>query len=119
MTKIIILTLAVLFLTDTIDQDALLAMAIYQAEGGSAAKYPFGIRSVRCVGYTQCKERCQATIRHNRRRFAQVACQGHQSFIEYLADRYCPGQGRKNAAREHASWLKNVKSILRKELNHA
>ena len=95
--------------------DEQLAMAIYKAEGGSATKYPFGIRSVSCVGYTECKERCKATIRHNRRRFTQDARKGSQSYLEYLSNRYCPGTGRKNAQREHQNWIRNVKFYLSKE----
>jgi hypothetical protein len=121
--RLLLLTIAVLLLRSCDSNmaqasqvtDEQLAMAIYKAEGGSATKYPFGIRGVHCVGYTECKERCKATIRHNRRRFAQATGQRHESFVIYLAGVYCPGTGRKNAQREHQNWIHNVKFYLTKE----
>lgn len=93
-------------------EDDRLAMAIYHAEGGDKAKYPFGIRSVHCDSFSDCKNICEKTIRNNRYRFAQDGHKRYRSYLEYLADRYCPSHGRKNAQAEHDAWLKNVKFFL-------
>ena len=123
--KLLLLTIAVLSFSGCNESigfaqvsDERLAMAIYYAEGGRAAQYPFGIRSVRCVGYTECKERCKATIRHNRRRFAQITGKGHESFIDYLARRYRTskrGTLPPSDLKAIAVWEHNVKCILAKE----
>lgn len=97
--------------------DEQLAMAIYHAEGGAAAEYPFGIRSVYCATFNECKRCCKTTIRHNRRRFTQARDKGNKSFIDFIADRYCPSTGRKNAQGEHFIWIKNVNYFLNKSLD--
>ena len=124
--KILLLTIAAILLRSCTPnmaqaEDERLVMAIYKAEGGSAAQYPFGIRGVHCVGYTECKERCKATIRHNRRRFAQITGKGHESFIDYLARRYRTskrGTLPPSDLKAIAVWENNVKSILKKEQVH-
>lgn len=115
--RILILTIAALILSGCDNQafaysDEQLAMAIYHAEGGSASKYPFGIRSVYCGSYANCKVICKTTIRHNRNRFAQDGRKGNKPFITYLADRYCPSTGRANAQREHDNWINNVNAFI-------
>lgn len=120
--KIILLTLAVLL--SGCDQPAFaysdeqLAMAIYHAEGGAAAQYPFGIRSVHCATWTDCKIICETTIRHNRARFARFGHKRFATYLEYLANRYCPCKGRNLTPAErklNKNWITNVKFYLRKE----
>lgn len=97
--------------------DEELAMAIYQAEGGVAAQYPFGIRSVYCGTWTECKRICKTTIKHNRIRFAHVGHKRFATYLEYLAQRYCPCTGRSLSQAErklNKNWIKNVKYYLMK-----
>lgn len=119
--KIIILTIAVLTFSGCDDlsfaySDEQLAMAIYHAEGGDSAQYPFGIRSVSCDTYANCKRICKTTIRNNRQRFAQVRNKGHQSYLDFLASRFAPCRGRISAQerRLNCYWLKNVKDYLKR-----
>jgi len=124
--KILILTIAVVTLSGC-DQpsfaqatDPEIVMAIYHAEGGPAAQYPFGIRSVSCATFTNCQRICQTTIRHNRSRFAHIRNKGHQSYLEYLANRYCPSKGRNLTPAErrlNINWLRNVRKYLRRHYN--
>lgn len=124
--KIILLTLAVFILSgcDTPGfayTDEQLAMAIYHAEGGSSAQYPFGIRSVSCATYAECKRICKTTIRHNRSRFASFGFKRYPTYLDYLANRYCPSRGRALTPAErrlNKNWLKNVKFYLEKEQHH-
>ena len=44
--------------------------AIYQIEGGSNAKYPYGIRSIPCKTKSECRRICTNTVKNNRQRFA-------------------------------------------------
>jgi hypothetical protein len=62
--------------------DTEISQAIYQAEGGSLTKYPFGIRSVKCDGYYDCERICLNTIHNNRIRFAKQ--NKYTDFIEFL-----------------------------------
>lgn len=120
----ILLTLAVLAFSGC-DQppafaysDEQLAMAIYHAEGGAAAQYPFGIRSVPCDSYANCKVVCKTTIKHNRRRFAHDGYKRYATYLDYLAHRYCPSEGRNLTPAErrlNKNWTSNVKYYLKKE----
>lgn len=114
MQKVILILAAILSTTAYAYTDDQLAMAIYHAEGGAATKYPFGIRSVYCGSFIDCKRCCKETIRNNRKRFILYGHKRYQSYIEYLASRYCPSTGRENAQGEHNAWIKNVNYFLRK-----
>ena len=45
--------------------DHAIADAIYYAEGAEKASKPFGILSVKCEGYNECRRICLNTIRNN------------------------------------------------------
>lgn len=91
--------------------------AIYKAEGGEKAKYPYGIRSVYCETKKECKEICKRTVRNNRRRYQEYGHRTHGDFISYLASRYCPTSGRNLTKAEkklNGNWKKNVLYFLAK-----
>lgn len=124
--KIILITIAALVLPVTgsrglVYNDKELVLAIYYAEGGKAAKYPYGIRSVHCGRKTECEAICEKTVRNNRRRFARAGHQGHETYLEFLAHRYCPcpsgaGQarfGKGKPAGVNPNWLPNVTYFLK------
>lgn len=77
--------------------------AIYIAEGGSRAKVPYGILSIKT---TDPRRICLNTVRNHRKRHAAHSCK--LDFITCLANRYCPPQadpqGNKN-------WIRNVKKL--------
>lgn len=87
-----------------------LADAIYKAEGGEKAKKPFGILSVPCDGYEDCRRICENTIRNNLRRFANYGHKTHPDFLSFLASRYAPV----SAHPLNKNWLKNVNYFLEK-----
>lgn len=92
-----------------------IALAIYKAEGGENAEYPFGIRSVKCSGYEDCYKVCVNTIRNNYRRWVDAGRKG--TYLEFLAKRYCPvGKPGLSEAEQrlNGNWLKNVKWFLEK-----
>lgn len=91
--------------------------AIYLAEGGAKAQYPYGIRSVRCESKAECRAICQRTVRNNRKRYLKHDGIRSRSFITFLGARYCPTQGAALSNREKSvnkNWLKNVKYFLTK-----
>lgn len=63
-------------------------MAIYEVEGADRAAVPFGIGSVKCDGYADCKRVAYNTVKNNWSRWEAAGRPG--PFTEFLAKRYCP-----------------------------
>jgi hypothetical protein len=89
-----------------------LADAIYKAEGGKKTRYPYGIKSVRCVGENDCRQVCLNTIRNNQKRFLKQ--NKYTDFIEFLGSRYCP-LNIKGEYHLNKNWVSNVKYFYVKE----
>ena len=83
-----------------------IADAIYLAEGGKKAKKPFGILSVPCSGYSDCRRICLNTIRNNFKRWQKAGSQG--DFIDFLGSRYAPVESHPL----NKNWIPNVKRLL-------
>lgn len=97
--------------------DTEIVNAIYLAEGGKKASFPYGIRSVKCTGEIECRKICERTVRNNRKRYADYGHRRFDSFIEFLASRYCPSRGQALSSAErrlNVNWLKNVIFFLEK-----
>ncbi len=88
--------------------DEEIADAIYLAEGGARAKAPFGILSVKCEGYDDCRKICLNTIRNNRKRYAEYGYKQYKTFLEFLWHRYAPPE----IHPLNRFWLKNVVYFL-------
>jgi len=83
--------------------------AIYVAEGGKSTKHPFGILSVKCSGYEECRKICTNTVNNNKKRYANYT--GNMDFIEFLGNRYAPvGADNDNGTNKY--WVRNVKALL-------
>lgn len=80
--------------------------AIYKAEGGRAAKKPFGILSVPCDGYEDCRAVAERTVRNNYVRWVKAGRPG--DFIEFLGGRYAPV----NVHPLNRHWVKNVNALM-------
>ena len=94
------------------DVDAIV-QAIYWAEGGPKTRHPFGILSVKCEGYEECRRICRNTVRNNVRRWKAAGAQ--EDYLEFLARRYAPTQGATNdPSGLNRHWLKNVRFFLAK-----
>lgn len=92
---------------------AAIVEAIYWAEGGPKTRHPFGILSVKCEGYAECKRICRNTVRNNVRRWKQAGMR--EDYLEFLARRYAPTQGATNdPSGLNRHWLKNVRFFLAK-----
>lgn len=78
--------------------------AIYWSEGGTKAHTPFGIETVSCQGYEECRQVCRRTVKNQHRRWRDSQANLGQSYkltyMESLARRYCPPNWK--------VWLKNV-----------
>lgn len=84
-----------------------IANAIFFAEGGYKTSYPYGIKSVYCEGIENCKQICLNTIANNKIRYKEYGYKKHNTYLEFLASRYCPASisGCEN-------WLPNVTYFL-------
>lgn len=92
--------------------------AIYLAEGGSHAQYPYGIRSVKCEGKEGCREVCKRTVRNNVKRYKKYGYKQYPQFIQFLGERFCPTKGRNLSASEkrlNKNWIHNVERILNEQ----
>ena len=106
------------WLPDTEEKVDLLADAIYMAEGGAKTNFPFGIKSIKCRGYDECRRICKNTIRNNIKRFraSQKNMEGGgkklsgSTYLSFLQNRYCPTSGNLSASEQELNgyWLKNV-----------
>lgn len=79
--------------------------AIYIAEGGSRAKKPFGILSVPCEGYADCRSVCRNTVRNNIGRWKRSGM--GEDFIAFLGGRFCP----RSLHPLNRNWVGNVRAI--------
>ena len=87
--------------------------AIYKAEGGTKAKKPFGILSVPCAGYEDCRDVCFNTVRNNHRRWLLKG--DKRPFLEFLGSRYAPISATNDPDNLNVNWIRNVKYFLFKK----
>jgi hypothetical protein len=113
--ELIFYTVVITFCHAEVYDSEQIAIAIYHAEGGAKAIKPFGILSVKCNDYNECKNICLNTIENNFTRWQINGSKG--DFIEFLANRYCPTVGKLNNAEKQLNhhWIKNVKYFLTKQ----
>ena len=81
--------------------------AIYWAEGGRNAKKPFGILSVKCDGYDDCRKICYNTVRNNIKRWNDAGRK--TDYLTFLANRYAPVGVANDPTGLNKNWYKNVK----------
>lgn len=84
--------------------------AIYMAEGGERAKKPFGILSVPCSDYGDCRKVCFNTVRNNYFRWIDAGRPGE--YLEFLAKRYAPVGAENDPSGLNRNWLKNVSALV-------
>ena len=87
--------------------------AIYKAEGGINAKKPFGILSVKCSGYEDCRNICLNTVRNNVKRWQKTDLS--KDFLSFLARAYAPIGASNDPSGLNRNWLKNVTYFLTKK----
>lgn len=68
--------------------DSDIANAIYRLEGGTKAKAPYGILSIKVRDAQHARKICLNTIRNSRARWLKAGKPGNE--LDFLADRYCP-----------------------------
>ena len=88
--------------------DEEIATAIWYAEGADLATYPYGIRSVKCEGLTECRQVCLNSIRNARKRWIKAG--KPEDFIVFMGRRYCPPK----AHPKNSNWVRLVKYFLEK-----
>ena len=88
-----------------------LATAIYKTEGGSKAKYAYGIRSIKYKDINDARHICINTINNNYKRWLKTGSKG--DFIHFLGNRYCPTKGNLSLTekRLNGNWVNNCKKF--------
>ncbi len=98
--------------------DEQIVNAIYKAEGGSHAQYPYGIRSITCSTKDECRRVCLTTVRHNHQRYAKANKLKYPTYLTFLQSRYCPIGAGNDSSGVNKNWLKNVTYFLSKEVSN-
>ena len=117
MKTIILVVFCIIFFTCNIVyaekqyDDEEICQAIYMAEGEERASQPYGINPeyIKCDSKVKCKQICLNTVRNNKRRYKEYGFNTHNSYLSFLASRYCP-----ISEPNCQYWLKNVKYYLEK-----
>jgi hypothetical protein len=84
--------------------------AIYAAEGGRQAIKPFGVLSVPCSDYADCRRVCYNTVRNNHRRWIKAGRPGE--YLRFLQKRYAPIGAENDPKNLNDNWYRNVKRGL-------
>ena len=101
------LALMILLASNALALDAdRIANAIYRVEGGSKAKAPYGILSIKVGSEQQARKVCINTIKNNHTRWINAGRPG--KYLDYLADRYCPRSADPVGNR---NWKRNIRRI--------
>ena len=85
---------------------------IYLVEGAEKAKKPFGILSVKCDGYDDCRQVCYNTVVNSFSRWQIAGSKG--DFINYLSKVYAPVGAKNDPTNLNRSWEKNLRYLLGK-----
>ena len=88
-----------------------MADAIYRAEGGSKARVPYGVLSVKVSGKEEARRVCERSIVNNYARWQKAGKPG--DFIGFMGDRWCPASA---DPRGNVNWKNNVRKIYGKEV---
>lgn len=78
-----------------------MADSIWKAEGGTKARYPYGVVSAREKDPIKARQICIRIIKEEHSTWSGKGC-----FVEHLSLRYCPPQ---SDPQGHINWRKNVK----------
>ena len=89
-----------------------MATAIYFTEGSYKTSYPFGVLSVTCHGYTECREVTLNSLKKSWNRYQQTAMK--ISFEEFFANRWCPVGAENDPKGLNQNWLKNLNYFMEK-----
>ena len=81
------------------------ADAIYKVEGGSATRYPYGIKSIKTSNPRQV---CINTVKNNYIRWQKSGSKNNFTF--FLADKYCPASV---DAKGNQNWKNNITKLLK------
>ena len=108
MALILLLGIVLTVFAEEYDADRIVD-AIYLVEGAEKAKKPFGILSVPCDGYEDCRQVCYNTVVNSFSRWQVAGSKG--DFLEYLGRRYAPPQ----AHPLNRNWVPNIKKLLAKK----
>lgn len=86
--------------------------AIYVIEGGTKAQKPFGILSVPCRDFDDCRRVCENTVRNNYKRWELAGRPG--DYLAFLAARYAPADVANDPGNLNRHWLGNLRAQIKK-----
>jgi hypothetical protein len=84
------------------------ADAIFRAEGGYAAEYLYGIRSVPYKDAAAARRICKNTVYNTLVKYRSARCKVEESDIDCLARRYAPQNADNDPHNLNVSWRNNV-----------
>ena len=89
-----------------------MATAIYFTEGTYKTRHPFGVLSVKCQGYTECRS---VTLRSLKRRWQEYQLKNMNTpFEEYFASKWAPLNAENDPTGLNKNWISNFKFFLEK-----
>jgi len=91
------------------------ADAIYLAEGGEDATYKYGIRSVAYTDEKDARAICLRTLRRNVQRYFESPDRESTSYLQFVANRYCPIGAKNDPEGLNVHFLNNVQWFLARE----
>lgn len=90
--------------------------AVFYAEGGSATRYPYGVKSIKPRDAHHAREITRRSIDLNYGRWVRAGRPGGNTpdaFVRFMAARWCPVT---SDPQGHANWVRNVRILLRREM---
>ena len=86
--------------------DTQLVNAIWKAEGGEKAEYPYGIKSIKCSSLAMYRLACFQSVWNNKKRW--IKADKPEDFIIFMGRRYSPPKINPN-------WVRLVKFFLNRK----
>src|SRR3990167_7978114 len=80
--------------------------AVYLAEGGAKAGKPFGVLSVPCGGYRDCRAVCLKSAENNFKRWEKS--DKSKTYLELFRDRWAPLKAKNDPNGLNKNWLRLV-----------
>ena len=89
-----------------------MTQAIWLTEGGLKTKHPFGVLSVPCSSFTECRQITLNSLRNSWERYQKAKTQ--MPFDEFFQKRWCPVGAENDPQGLNRNWLLNFRYFMEK-----